>query len=88
MTITTIYKCDKCGNEQPTREQFWVIGVAVRHEGNYGSRTMDIQGERQMHVCRPCLESFGIYAKEKPQEPETPVTIETLMRQIIELASS
>ena len=28
MSVQTIYKCDKCGKEQETREQFWVVGVS------------------------------------------------------------
>ena len=86
MTITTIYKCDRCGKEQDTHNQFWVVGVAVKHYDFDSNRSMDFHGAKTLHVCRPCLESFGIFAKDKPSEPETPQTIESLMRQIIGLA--
>lgn len=90
MTITNIYKCDKCNNEQPSREQFWKVGISARHYGapTYGGGCMEIIGEKFIDVCRPCLESFGIYTKTKPTEPSTPETIERHMRRIIELASS
>ena len=31
MSITTIYKCDKCGNEQDNGKQFWHVR-RVRNE--------------------------------------------------------
>ena len=29
MSVRTIYKCDKCGKEQETHEQFWKVGVVA-----------------------------------------------------------
>ena len=27
--ITTIYKCDKCGNEQTDRKEFWTVKILM-----------------------------------------------------------
>ena len=78
--ITTIYKCDKCGNEQTTKEQFWTVGV-IATTSHSSSGALPI---KSIHVCRPCLESFGIYVQKKKDEllPKPP-TVEELIREII-----
>ena len=76
--ITTIYKCDKCGNEQNDTEQFWTVGITA--EVMYVSSRV----VKSIHVCRPCLESFGIYVSPKKDEPlPAPPTVEELIREII-----
>jgi hypothetical protein len=82
MSVTTIYKCDKCGAVQNTDNQFWTIGVTAKSR----ERTSDsfVQG-KSMEVCRPCLESFGLFVSKKIEEaPEyNPPTLEELIREII-----
>lgn len=78
--ITTIYKCDKCGNEQDTDEQFWTVGITARTKWH---QDMDAT-ERSIQVCRPCLESFGIHVSQKKDKPlPAPPTVEELIREII-----
>ncbi len=83
MAITTRYTCDKCGTGQPTAEQFWSVGVVVEHGGEiiqYRMRTC----EKQMHVCRPCLQLLGFYRESGPTPPALPAppTLEELIREI------
>ena len=81
MAIITIYKCDKCGAEQSTNEQFWYLAVAYKclHLGYGESKTKGI------NVCRKCLESLGINATPQTKEsPEySPPTIEELIAEIV-----
>lgn len=84
MSIRTIYKCDKCGNEQATAEQFWTVGVSAKHH-MYGSNNDFVAG-KSLEVCRPCLESFGIHVQKKPGEttPSPVPSVEDLIREIIQ----
>lgn len=92
MTITTIYKCDKCGAEQaiPSMDspvQFWQVKISSRpyplqQFQPYGTAPVTI------NVCRPCLESFGINVtkqKDKPAPP--PPSVEDLIREVIALCT-
>ena len=56
MAIITIYKCDKCGAEQSTAEQFWKLSVQYEHLGT----SLCVSGTDGINVCRKCLESLGI----------------------------
>lgn len=57
MSVKTIYTCDKCGNEQFTKDQFWVVGVSA---ASLGERVgIGYVKDKLIHVCRPCLDSFG-----------------------------
>ena len=78
MSITTIYKCDKCGNEQTTGEQFWTVHLSISCKYFSDSR------QKEIEVCRPCLESFGILVPaEKAKTLPPPPTVEDLIREII-----
>jgi len=80
MSITTIYKCDKCGNEQDNGKQFWHVGITIFTQ--YISKYT----EQEIDVCRPCLESLGINVpEEKAQTLPPPPTVEDLIREIISL---
>ena len=84
--ITTIYKCDKCGNEQNDNDQFWTVGITARTKWH---QSMD-DIVKSIQVCRPCLESLGIYVtqtKKKDEPLPAPPTIEELIREIIERCS-
>lgn len=82
--IRTIYKCDKCGNEQKDKNQFWTVKV------NVTSGDLPYLGSlvKSIEVCRPCLESFGINVIEKKNAP-TPKhpTVEELIREIINMVT-
>lgn len=81
--IRTIYKCDKCGNEQGESEQLWTVGITASTV--YCSTTIPY---RKIEVCRPCLESFGIcVTKKKDVEPPKPPTVEELIREIISMVT-
>ena len=85
MSVKTIYTCDKCGNEQFTKDQFWVVGVSA---ATLGERVgIGYVKDKLIHVCRPCLDSFGIYEQTKPSDPPNPElpTVEELIREIISL---
>ena len=82
MSIKTIYTCDKCGNEQATQEQFWTVGVTANCGLN--AHKYFVAG-MSMQVCRPCLESLGIYAQKREDEPDAPKppTLEELIIEIV-----
>lgn len=81
MGIATIYKCDKCGNEQSTPEQFWKLGLTARCMSLGGSHaTNDINC---MYVCRPCLEALGIYVRQPKADAPPPPTLEDIIREIV-----
>jgi len=78
--ITTIYKCDKCGNEQTTRKKFWDVNILVSCEYFTDNR------QKRIEVCQSCLESFGILvSEEKKATLPPPPTVEDLIREIITL---
>jgi hypothetical protein len=84
MSIQTIYKCDKCGAEQDTYEQFWAVGIAALHFPLNTERSF--LADKSIQVCRPCLESFGIHVTKKPSAPvPKPPTVEELIREILQL---
>ena len=80
MSITTIYRCDKCGNEQTTRKKFWNVIILVSCEYFTDSR------QNQIEVCQSCFESFGIMvSEEKKKTLPPPPTVENLIREIISI---
>lgn len=82
--ITTTYKCDKCGKELDSAGQLWHVGVSAQSINNKLIVGLFVEG-KSMQVCRPCLESFGIFVQKRRDEPEppSPPTIEDLIREII-----
>lgn len=87
MAIKHIFKCDKCGAEQSTPEQFWTIGVfATLHSQGIRNPSETVK-DKAIQVCRNCLEAFGIHRQASNPAALTPMpTIEDLVRQIIALA--
>ncbi len=58
--ITTTYKCDRCGHEQPGREQMWNVWIGYvcePYKRGYGSMN---QGGHDALWCRPCMEAMKI----------------------------
>jgi hypothetical protein len=84
MAIRTIYTCDKCGEEHDTSNNFWNVGV-MAHSMNYSPSDKTFVKDKSMQVCRPCLESFGIYVTTKVNMPAPPAppAVEELIRDLI-----
>ena len=81
MAIQVIYKCDKCRKDQASAEQFWSLEVYGSEGLNHTPRPVTTP----FQVCRPCLESLGIYVK-KPVDAEKAAafpTIDELIREIV-----
>ncbi len=85
MSKTTIYKCDKCGVEQDNSTQFWKLRVGVDPYGYLVQKVIVVPPEREMDVCRPCLELLGIYISEAKIGEESAPSIPTLEELIIEI---
>lgn len=82
--ITVTYKCDKCGAEQAKPDQFWHIEVSFKHHQNGSCREYArVYPDQQIHVCRACLETFGLVPSIIQVEPTPLPTIETLIREVI-----
>ena len=82
---TAIYKCDKCGNEQTTDHQFWTVGITAAH---WPKQSLWAVEGKSIHVCRPCLESFGIHAMERDGvNPPPQLSVEDLVREIVAICS-
>lgn len=84
MSHRNIYTCDTCKAEQPTRDQFWYVGVYANTNGAYRN---DYESPvAQIEVCRVCLEKLGIHdgrpVEQKAAEP-APTTVEDLVRELI-----
>lgn len=92
MTITTNYKCDKCGAIQDTPVQFWEVGVYARvvnttFTANLGTK---VSSKFEMQVCRQCLEMFGIHPTKQTEQMDNynPPTLEDLITEIVHNAMS
>ena len=83
MSVVVKRFCDKCKKEVLEKDQLWNVEIRAECEErvsqfNYPCKTIQ--------VCRPCLESFGIYVVEKPGvEKPKPSSVEDLVREIIAL---
>ncbi len=79
--ITTKYKCDKCGSEQPAASQFYNVAVEVKEHGySYPSKTAGCQW------CRACAEAMHLLpvASNKPPLLTPPPTLEDLIQEIVQ----
>lgn len=70
MSIRTIYKCDKCGKEQETNNQFWFLKLIANCGESPASGYTHSTPVHQMQVCRECLEAFGIHVTRKEIQPQ------------------
>jgi hypothetical protein len=83
MSVKTTYKCDKCGAEQDTDDQFWTVGIYANCQCLSDNKVTG----KSLQVCRLCLEELGIYAETKINKDLMPVpipTVEDLIRTIME----
>lgn len=89
MAIKTIYICEKCGHEQLSSDQFWTVGVQAYHH-NYSVGPREFVEGKKIQLCRPCLESFGIYVQQRKDPEVQPVTptLEELIAEIIARCTS
>lgn len=91
MSVIKIFKCDLCGDEKITTgvhgrtpNQFWKVGVTAKPLNESG-RDYNNYAITPLEVCRPCLETLGIYVQEKTKELEThkPPTLEELIVDLV-----
>jgi hypothetical protein len=79
--IETRYICDRCSSISYSDEQFWKLQVTAQS----GRLSVAHNAGVEMQVCRPCLESIGIYVqpetKAKPGYVER--TTEDILRELI-----
>jgi hypothetical protein len=83
MATTTIHTCDKCKQEIRDINQKWVLKVTA--DSYYTLSRFQSTPLKELEVCRPCLESFGIHVKTKPT-PDTPPppTVEELFTELVQ----
>lgn len=82
--ITTTYKCDRCGVEQPTHEQMWEIIFHFRPFDKRPYQAMQYMPATALW-CRNCCELYPqmLKKKEETPTPAPPPTLEDLLREVI-----
>lgn len=82
MSVKITYKCDKCGAESESDDQFWIVSVSAQV---YKYRQSLSAPQKSIQICRKCLDSFGIIIKPKdPVEAAKFPTIEDLIVEIVQ----
>ena len=82
--ITTTYKCDKCGHEQPTADQMWTVAFTFKSAEDWSS-TQPAKAKEELW-CRACLEKLHVLSQHSAKEvdiPTQPPTLEEMIRQIV-----
>ena len=86
--ITTTYKCDNCGHEQPTKEQMWEVVVYCTHMNSSPiKREFNWVPSSSPMWCRKCVDKLGLLGNWKPEEifpVQTAPTLEDKIRAIIQ----
>lgn len=85
MSITTTFKCDRCGHEQLTGVQMWHVAVVCVHFPEVPKATL-WPGKVPLW-CRACCEQIGLLVREalpKDAAPPHPPTFEDQIRAIIQ----
>lgn len=83
--IETKYICDRCKKEQPTSNQFWVVGIMCNSYPAYDENFTRSRAQ----WCRSCVNEVGLlYERPLTKEAEKIVspafpTIEDMIREII-----
>lgn len=87
--ITTIYKCDRCGDERPTHDQIWSIGISLVSKDSEYRYASTYEGTKPKYLaqdwCRKCVEIYGLLHQHdaKPEEIKQPkATLEDLVREL------
>lgn len=81
---TTIYKCDKCGNEDTTNElKIDTVGVFVgQYQISYSRANTSINLQKEW--CLRCRIEAGLTVQKAPPIIEVkPITLEEMLREII-----
>ncbi len=84
MGITTTYKCDHCGHEQPDSNQMWEIEVGIK---SVHSSPTYLSSRQTALWCRKCVEDMHLLEipHHKPERDLPPKTaFEDLVREILE----
>lgn len=87
MSRRTIYKCDRCGKEQDSPDQMWLVGFVVTsdlYRSTY--RVFDPDFNHRREWCRACVEEFDLVPRVQTKplpvgEPQK--TLEDLIREIV-----
>jgi len=85
VSVTTIYTCDRCGTEQNSSQNFWVIGIAAHHSVYKSLTEREFIRDMSMQVCRPCLEHFGVHVISRPDPKSEAKEEPTLEQRIVDL---
>ncbi len=91
MSVKTTYTCDKCKKEVDKESDLWELGIEARNKGSSSFSSFkitikDFVRGQSIEVCKPCLESFGLYVTEKTPEKEKALelSVEQRIRLILE----
>lgn len=82
MATTTTYKCDKCGAEQATADQFWHISVLLTSKP-LGYSSAYPSATRKIEVCRACVLALGLLPPsigDGTKAPVPPTTEELILK--------
>ena len=85
--ITTTYKCDRCGYEQPDTKQMWWVEARIKHaDTTYNSHGSWSSRANQLW-CRACIDRLQLLGFPTPSAVKPPeireVTFEEKLREII-----
>ena len=69
--ITTTYKCDRCGHEQPTHSQMWNVGVACDHWNGRSAFPRSVA-----MWCRACVDALCLINEPPPPKAGEPPVVE------------
>ena len=84
MSTIVINKCDKCGNEFKSTELFKVGVFAYPFTGSINTYSPHVTKDHVMDVCRPCINSYGIFVAERDRLPDSsPPTLEDIIIDIV-----
>jgi len=90
MAVITIYKCDRCGAENPSSNQMWHVGVVVenvdtRFRNTFLNSWLDRSKDKIW--CRKCCDELSLIGgKIVPEDAPSPApepTLEDKIREII-----
>lgn len=86
MPIITTYKCDKCGSESHSADDYFSIGVFWSVYPR-GINAYDVQGKPNKIWCRDCMGEAGLVSlrsKTKVVTPPAPPNLEDLIRELVQ----
>jgi hypothetical protein len=87
MSITTIYKCDRCGAEASTNEHMYIVEVRFSSVAQQYRFSAEMQVAKKIDCCKPCAQALALV--KMPERPKgadpapAELTFEELVREII-----